>query len=218
VPTIGTIGCLKIKKLCTKFSDDYQNDRNMHIIINEGEGNFDEGCASPAPPNEAPVSLNQDALESDNVNSRVLDSGLVVTFGPKRIGKPSQDPKCEELPNYAPKATTPPSKRTTDYGREARARFSFKSDTLANREVASDYIFREMVKDKIPSTSIVKRLPLAVEISMTPTSSELQAKKLRNTALVVRRKDELEAPVWRFYRKHNDVLPWFHITDRGEQR
>lgn len=101
------------------------------------------------------------------------------------------------------------------FGIECRNKFQFVTDTPSDRKIARDFIYRSMVDRKMRVTHIAEQLPLAVEVALTPTKSELRAKELRASQTAIARKDAYAATVYRFYRKDGDFLPWYHLVDRG---
>jgi len=107
-------------------------------------------------------------------------------------------------------------RRITQYAVECRNHYGFKEDNEHNRTLAHHHISRHMKKNGMRSSHVAAQLPIAVQLSLQPTKYDIMAKRLRNSAPAVRRREEFGRRVKRFYRKPNDWIPWFHVVDPGD--
>lgn len=210
--TIGLAGLAKVLLLAKHHVREWQklnraSDRARQII-EEFEQELDEDLDV--------VQRTPTELEPQYPNgTRRLQCGLLVTFTPV---EPSEEGDEGPTLYEQGKQNQRPSKNRVimELASACRNRFMNMEDNKANRIVARDWLYREMISRGMRTKHISQSLPVATELAFIPSDAELVAKDYRASQIAVHRKAYVKRAVWGFRWREQDLFPSFSRVDPGD--
>jgi hypothetical protein len=132
-----------------------------------------------------------DACDEDNPPQLLIKSRMV----PRVVAPPA-------APLGKPRRTTGHKRPRKDLfylaGVDARNALGLSVDNEANRLTARRYIRNYLVERGVRATHIMRYLPMALTVAMTPTKYELEAHKVDQTSFIQERRSQLTRSYYSF--------------------